>query len=138
MKDITLAVITKLKANTTLCSSTYVGATPNQRVYRASLPQLPTFPCIAVTKIDSRRLNLYHNGRRIGQSRVQCTTFATKEVDAATISELIADTLHGLTSTTPGVGVYVVRVDDGGERVDADPNLGKYLYHRDFLIQHYY
>lgn len=139
MKDITLAVITKLKANTTLCSTSYVGATPNQRIYRASLPSIPTWPCIVVTLIDTHRLNATHNRQRIAQSRIQCTTFASKDVDAATISDLIADILHGADSLHLGVGVHAIRIDDGGVRFDAVAgNLGKYLYHRDFLIEHYY
>lgn len=137
MKDITLAVITRLKANTTLCSSSYVGATPNQRIYRATLPDNPTFPCIAVSLIDTRRLNVSHTRTRIAQSRIQCTVFASSDGTAATISELIADTLHGLDAAA-NVGVMMIRIDDGGVRTDANPEIGLSLYRRDFLIQHYY
>lgn len=138
MKDPVLAVITHLKTNTTICSSSYVGATPNQRIYRASLPAVPVYPCIVVSSVDTRRPNLMHNGRRIGQSRIQTTTFAASDVTAATIADLIADDLYKLNNSHIGVGVYIIRVDDGGETAIADPKIGKYLYHRDFLIQHYY
>jgi hypothetical protein len=136
MKDITLAVITHLKANTTLAG--YTGISPNQRIYRASLPQVPTHPCIVVWPIDTKRLNISHSGNRIGQSRIQCTVYATTDVSGNQISEIVADDLHGLNNAHLGVGVQVIRVDDAGVRIDANPNIGKYLYHRDFLIQHYY
>lgn len=137
-KDIAGAIVVRLKADTAICSSTYCGATPNQRVYRGSLPQDPVFPCIVVYHIDARRPTFSHCGSRIGQSRIQCTVFAKKDADADIVSELIANSLHGMDNSSPGLGVWVVRSDDAGALMDSDPVAGVFLYHRDFIIQHNY
>lgn len=138
MKDLPLAVITYLKANGTLCSASNLGASPNQRIYRASLPLNPTWPCMTVHLIDTKRLNLTHNNQRVAESRIQCTTYSSTDASGNAIAELVADILHGVDNTHLGVGVHAIRVDDAGGAVDANPDIGKYLYHRDFLIQHYY
>lgn len=131
MTDIVGAFITRLKANTTLCSSTYVGASPNQRVYRASLLKLPTFPCVTVHLINIVRENETARGRRYATARVQCTAYATTDAVANAISELIADDLNGLSNTL--LPPYVVSVEDAGVVPDINLKIG-YLYHRDFLV----
>lgn len=141
MKDIVLAIVTRLKANTTLCHSSYVGASPSQRIYRGTLPQVPTWPCIVVHRIDGIRdpdPNYY------GVSRVQVSAYAKSEADADTISELVADDLNGITNTSLLTGaagsavVYVISVDDAGTAMDSNAKMGVFMYHRDFLIDYSY
>lgn len=135
MKDITAAVIAKLQGDSTL--GTYTGANPNQRIYRATLPIQPTWPCIVVQLIDTKRLTPDHISR-IAQSRIQVTVFATTDASGNEISERVAEVLHRADHIHLGTGVHAIRIDDGGVRTDANPQFGKFLYHRDFLIQHYY
>lgn len=137
MKDVVAAVIAWLKADTALCSSSYVGATPNQRIYRASFPQTPTFPLLTVTLVDTMR-KPPHTGTRIGESRVQCSAFALSDVTASTISDLVADRMARGENQHLGVNVFGIKIDDGGARADSDPTIGKYIVHRDFLIRHFY
>jgi hypothetical protein len=131
MKDLTLAIITRLKADTAITAVT------STRIYRAMLPASPTFPAITVSRVDAKRLNLTHNKRRIGQSRIQCTVWATSDGAADNLSELIADSLNAVDNTYMAPGVYVVRIDDQGTVPDTNPDLKLWLVHRDFIIQYY-
>jgi hypothetical protein len=138
MTDLVAAIITRLKANTTICSSTYVGATPNQRIYRSTFTARPTLPLIVVHRVDGVRENAITRGVRYANARIQCTAMASTDVAADALSELIADDLNGLTntilSTGANAGVYVVSVEDAGVVPMADPVMGTYLYHRDFTV----
>lgn len=130
MKDLTLAIITRLKAATAITNVT------STRIYRAKLPSNPTFPAITVSRVDAKRLNYSHNGRRLGQSRIQCTAWATSDGAADNLSELIADSLNAIDNTYLAPGVYVIRSDDQGAVTDMNPDLDLWLMHRDFLIQY--
>jgi hypothetical protein len=128
MIDPVLAIITRLKADTA------VANVVSTRIYRSALPASPTFPAITVSRVDAQRLNAYHNRRGIGQSRVQCTAWATSDGAADNLSELIADSLNMVDNTTLSPGVYVIRIDDQGTVPDYTPALKFWMYHRDFLM----
>ncbi len=130
MKDLTLAIITRLKAATAITNVT------GTRIYRAKLPNNPTFPAITVSRVDAKRQNHSHNGRRVGQSRIQCTAWATSDGAADNLSELIADSLNAVDNTYMAPGVYVIRSDDQGSFPDVNPDLDLWLMHRDFMIQY--
>jgi hypothetical protein len=131
MKDLTLAILTRLKADTAIANVV------STRIYRGLLPTSPTFPAITVSRVDAKRLNLTHNKRRIGQSRIQCTAWATSDGTADNLSELIADSLNAVDNTYMAPGVYVIRSDDQGTVPDSNPDLKVWMYHRDFMIQYY-
>lgn len=138
MKDIVGAFITRLKANTTICSASYCGATPNQRIYRGMFPPDGTWPGIVVSRVDGIRENETARGLRYATSRIQCTAMTITNAAADIISELIADDLNGLSntllSTGANAGVYVVSVEDAGTIPDSDPVTGLHFYHRDFTV----
>ena len=133
MKDIILAVITRLKADLV----TVVGT----RVYRKNLPANPTFPAIAVSKVDDIRDSDSSTGR-YGHVRVQCTAFSKAgDGEADNLSELIADALHSTVNTFLAAGtgiVYVVSIEDAGMVPDVNTEIPLYLYHRDFRIEYSY
>ena len=130
MKDVTMAVITRLKADTAVAN--VVGT----RVYRAQLPTNPTFPAISVNRVDSKRPPRAHNRGCTAQTRIQCTAWASSDGAADNLSELIADSLNMVTDTGLTPGVYVIRIDDQGTVPDNNPDLGIWMVHRDFLIEH--
>jgi len=92
MKDIVLAAITALKADPA------VAPVVGTRVYRKNLPANPTFPAIAVSKVDDIRDSDSNTGR-YGHVRIQCTSFATTDEVGDNLSELIGDALHGTVNT---------------------------------------
>lgn len=127
--DITLAVITGLKANTA------IAAAVSTKVYRKSLPINSAFPCLVVSKVDDIR-PLAHSGR-YSRARVQVTSYAVTDLAADTLSEQVADALHGTQNTVMN-HVGIVGIEDGGTRTDIVLDAGVYLYHRDFLIEYWY
>lgn len=139
MRDIVLAVITKLKADPAIITA--VGT----RVYRRNLPTNPTFPAITVTRIDKIRDKQKSNTGRYADARIQCTAWAASDGIAEDLSEMIADSLNRTVNTALSTGtttnnVYVVSCFDNGgvpdENTDLVPPL--YMEHRDFMIKYSY
>jgi len=131
MKDPVAAVITRLKADTA------IAAIAGARVYRtSSVPADPTAPYIVVSRISAKRLNLTHNRIRVGQTRIQSSTFASTDLAADNLSELIADSLNAIDNTYMAPGVFVIRIDDQGAVPDNNPDLDIWMYHRDFMINY--
>ncbi len=131
MKDVTMAVITRLKADTAIAA--VVGA----KVYRkGSVPTNPVAPYIIVSKVDDNRPNLTHNRTRTGKTRIQCSCFATTDPVSDNISELIADSLNMVTDTYLAPGVFVISIFDQGAVPDENTAIPLYMYHRDFMITH--
>lgn len=131
MKDVTMAAITRLKADTAIAA--VVGA----KVYRkGSVPTNPVAPYIIVSKVDDNRPNLTHNRIRIGKTRIQCSCFASTDPVSDNLSELIADCLNMATDTYMAPGVFVVSIFDQGATPDENTAIPLYMYHRDFMITH--
>jgi len=132
MKDVTLAVMTRLLADTTI---TDVVST---RVYRRRLPQSTVFPSITVTRIDAIRDRDTNTGR-YATARLQCSVFDTIAGRCEDISEMIADNLHRKIDTY-GSGVYIVSVKDAGDITDenTDMNPAVFINHRDFMVEYAY
>lgn len=134
MRDIVLAVITRLKADPAIITA--VGT----KVYRRNLPANPTFPAITVTRIDKIRDGDTNTGR-YAHARIQCTAWASTDGVAENLAELIADCLHRTTNTilTAGTGtVYVVSVKDAGGVPDENTDIPLYMEHRDFTVHYDY
>ena len=135
MKDIVLAAITALKADPA------VALVVGTRVYRKNLPANPTFPAIAVSKVDDIRDSDSNTGRS-GHVRIQCTSFSKiGDGEADNLSELIGDALHGTVNTFLTAGtdkVYVIGIEDAGVVPDVNTEIPLYLYHRDFRILYSY
>jgi hypothetical protein len=131
MKDAVLAIITRLKADTA------ITAVVSAQVYRTgSVPTNPTFPYIIVSRVDTKRRHETHNRIRTAQARVQCTAFASTDMAADNLSELIADCLNMVTDTYLAPGVFVISIFDQGTTPDSNPDIPVYMYHRDFMITH--
>jgi hypothetical protein len=131
MKDITLAVVTWLKADPA------VSAIVGTRIYRkGSVPVSPTAPYIVVSKVDGNRPKTTHNRTGTGKTRVQTSTFAATDPVADNLSECIADSLNMVTDTYMPPGVFVISISDQGAVPDDDPTVPLYMYHRDFMIKH--
>lgn len=129
MKDVTLAIITRLKADGPLAA--VVGA----RVYRkGSVPTNPTAPYVIVSKVDGNRQNLTHNRVRVERTRIQCSGFAATDRVADDLSGLIADSLNMVTDTYLTPGVFVVSIFDQGAVPDENTEIPLYTYHRDFMV----
>ena len=134
MRDIPLAVVAALKANTA------VAAIVSARVYRkGSVPVNPTVPYIVVSKVDNNR-DGDTSTTRYEHSRVRCTGFETTDIKADILSEAIADALHRQTITVPATsttsGVYLVSIFDAGSMPDENTDIPLYMYHRDFMIEY--
>ena len=139
MKDLTLAIVTALKANTAL--TTYGSPVIGTRIYRkGSVSTNPTIPYITVSRVDSTRDDDTNTGHR-AHSRIQCTGFETNDFKADTLSELIADALHRMQNATLAAGtsnVYVISVKDAGMSPDENTDIPLYWYNRDFMIHYSY
>jgi len=127
MRDVTLAIINKLLADT------LVYAKVGSRVYRAELPSDPTLPAIVVSKVDDKRPN--DTDIPYGISRIQTTIFATSDGAADDISGLIADSLNQTINCMLS-GVIIVGIEDAGTRSDNNPDAGIWMYHRDFMVNY--
>jgi hypothetical protein len=131
MKDIVLAIATWLKADPAITAIT------GTRIYRkGSIPTVPSLPYISIFKIDPKRPVSTHNRIRIGKTRIQCTVFASTDPVADNLSELIADSLNGVSDTYMPPGVFVIQIDDDGARPDENTDAPMYMYHRDFIVKH--
>jgi len=138
--DVELAIITALKANTAICSTSFVGASPNQRIYRRKLPVSPTFPAITVTKIDDIADRDTNTGGW-AHTRIQCTAWVSSPGPEDALSKLIRKALHRKKNTlmTAGTGkVYIVMIRDAGSVPDENTEIPIYMEHRDFIILYDY
>ena len=127
MRDVTLAVINRLLADTT------VAGKVSTRVYRAELPISPTLPAIVVSKVDDVRPN--DTCSPYGRSRIQVTIFATSDGLADDISGMVADSLNQVVNTYLTT-VGIVGIEDAGTRSDNNPDAGIWMYHRDFMVNY--
>jgi hypothetical protein len=127
MRDITLAIINRLLADTAI--STAVST----RVYRAELPITPTLPAIVVSKIDDIRPN--NTSEPYGNSRIQVTVFASSDGLADDTSGKVADALNQVVNTML-TGVIIVNIEDAGTFSDNNPDAGIWMYHRDFMVNY--
>lgn len=132
MKDIVLVAITRLKADAP------IAAVVSTRIYRyGSVPSNPTLPYIIVSRVSGIRTNDGHTGMcRYQKTRIQCSTFASTDQIADNLSELIADSLNTVTSTSLSPGVYVIDIYDAGTVPDNNPAVPVFMYHRDFIVRH--
>jgi hypothetical protein len=136
MKNVTGAIVAYLKADMA------ITALVSTRVYRGKLPPSVTLPAICVTKptIPARPIKS-HNGLKTTTTRVQCTSYTSTDEAADNLSELIADTLLKVRERHLTLGVYVIRVDDGGGTTDRLTELENtddeiWLYHHDLIVEH--
>ena len=137
MRDIVLAVITRLKADPA------VAGVVSTRVYRHNLPANPAFPAITVTWIDKIRDNQKSNTGRYADARIQCTAWASSDGVAEDLSDMIADSLNRTVNTALSTGtatpnVYVVSIFDNGGVPDENTDIPLYMEHRDFMIKYSY
>lgn len=135
MKDIVYAIITALKADTS------VAAVASTLIYRKKLPTDPTFPAITVSKVDGIRDGITNTGG-YAHSRVQVTTWAETPGPEDDLAETCTDVLHRLTNKTvvyaPGKWVRIISVTDAGGLPDDNPDIPLYMEHRDFMIHYDY
>ena len=127
MRDITLAIINRLLADTA------VSGVVSTRVYRATLPVGPTLPAIVVSKIDDIRPN--DTWMPYGRSRIQITAFSTSDGQADDLSGMVADSLN-ITINTILNGINIVAIEDAGTFSDNNPDAGIWMYHRDFMVNY--
>lgn len=125
MRDVTLAVINRLLADSN------VSGKVSTRVYRAELPSTPTLPAIVVSKVDDVRPN--DTNTPYGQSRIQVTIFASNDGLADDISGMVANSMNQVVNTYLTTLTFV-NIEDAGARSDNNPDLGVWMYHRDFMV----
>ena len=144
MKNVTLAIITALKANAA------VAAKVGTRIYYGTVPPSPTFPLIVAIRIDSAGGELTSSSTYI-TARIQCTTM-TKTTEAAGVStpgdaeaEVISDLIKKAlcyTATSEGIqntlisGVYISDIDDAGSVPDNSDGLTLKIWrdNRDLMV----
>jgi hypothetical protein len=127
MRDVTLAIVNRLLADTNVATKVAT------RVYRAELPGDPTLPAIVVSKIDDMRPN--DTNEPYGRARIQVTIFATNDGLADDISGMVADSLNQVVNCYL-TGVIIVGIEDAGTRSDNNPDVGIWMYHRDFMVNY--
>jgi hypothetical protein len=131
MKDAVLAVITVLKADTA------IAALVGTRVYKDIFPSswsISSGSAIVVPWIDGIRDKANSTGK-YAKTRIQITIAAATGTAAKNLSDLVANALSNLEGTVQ-FGVYLVDVDDAGERPDNSDavGLGIYRVNHDFMI----
>jgi hypothetical protein len=132
--DVELAIITALKADTG------VAAIVGTRVYRKKLPANPTFPAIAVSKVDDIADDDTNTGGW-AHTRIQTTAWTTSPGPEDELSKLVRKALHRKKNTlmTAGSGkVYIVSIRDAGSVPDENTEIPLYMEHRDFMIMYDY
>lgn len=127
MKDIVLAIMNQLKADTNI--ATAVGT----QVFRARLEPGETLPAIVVSRIDAIRPN--DTNEDYINSRVQVTVYASNDGLADDICEMVANTLNRFVNNMLG-GIYIVSMMDQGSMSDNNPEIGIWMYHRDFMVNY--
>lgn len=140
MKDPILAVITILLADSGVAGK--VGT----RVYRGMFPPDPTYPAIAVSRVDKPKGETTSSSKQ-ATARIQCTT-ATKttevagvetpgDAEAEIISDLILQALEDQQNTLVS-GVYIVDIDDAGAVPDNSDGLSLKIWrdNHDFMINY--
>ena len=127
MKDIVLAVMNQLLADSAV--STAVGS----QIYRAKLDQYNTLPAIVVSRIDAIRPN--DTNEDYINSRIQVTVYASNDGLADDICEMTANCLNRYVNSMMG-GVYIVSMMDQGSMSDNNPEIGIWMYHRDFMVNY--
>lgn len=132
MKDSVLAVITILKAYTPV---TTIAQT---RIYRGDgIPATPTKPFIAVDFV-TRTPEPQTSSSTYRTDRVQCTSFETTGVKAATLSDLIGDALaqDSILITPPISGFEISEIQDRGAVPDNSDakTTGEFRDNHDFMI----
>ena len=133
MKDIVYAVLTLLQTNAAL-----TAVVPSVNILRGNLPQNPVFspssPFVVITRVTKVRDQMNNTGK-YATARIQCTTFATTDYQAELISDMIADTLVGISNTFIN-SVYVAWIDGAGATPDNSDGLtlGVFRDNHDFMI----
>ena len=127
MKDIVLAVMNQLLADSAV--STAVGS----QIYRAKLDQYNTLPAIVVSRIDAIRPN--DTNEDYINSRIQVTVYASNDGLADDICEMTANCLNRYVNSMLG-GIYIVSMMDQGSMSDNNPEVGVWMYHRDFMVNY--
>lgn len=137
MKDVVLAVMTALKAD-----SAITAKVPAVRIYRKTFPVNATFPLLVVDYINVNRDDDSSTGR-YGHFTVRVSSFSSVAGLEEEIADLVADNMHRkvnarLTYGTAGKGVYVISVKDAGGIPDVDNDIPLYIQHRDFRVHYSY
>ena len=117
----------QLKADTNI--ATAVGT----QVFRARLEPGETLPAIVVSRIDAIRPN--DTNEDYINSRVQVTVYASNDGLADDICEMVANTLNRFVNNMLG-GIYIVSMMDQGSMSDNNPEIGIWMYHRDFMVNY--
>jgi hypothetical protein len=132
MKDAVLAVITILKAYAPITTLTQT------RIYRGDgIPANPTKPFIAVDFV-TRTPEPPTSSSTYRTDRVQCTSFETTGVNAATLSDLIGDALAQDSNliSPPIPGFVISEIQDRGAVPDNSDakTTGEFRDHHDIMI----
>ena len=127
MKDIVLAIMNQLKADTNIAAA--VGT----QVFRAKLEPGYNLPSIVVSRIDAIRPN--DTKEDYINSRVQVTVYANTDGLADDICEMVTNTLNRYVNSMLG-GIYIVSMMDQGSMSDNNPEIGIWMYHRDFMVNY--
>ena len=132
--DVVLAIITELKATTS------ISAIVSTRIYRKKFPDGISFPAITVQEI-SDIADTDTNTGGWAHTRIQCTAWAETPGQENNLSRIIRKALHRKKNTlmTAGSGkVYIVMIRDAGSVPDDNPEIPIYMEHRDFTIMYDY
>jgi len=128
--DLTLALITALKADTTVAA--IVGA----RIYRrGSTPTTVTAPYITIYTISDIATQVS------ADARIQCSCFAGSDLVVSGLSKTVRNALHRTNNTLLAAGtrkVWVTSIKDAGMTTDENADIPIYMEHRSFMINYDY
>jgi hypothetical protein len=126
--DLTLALITALKADTTVAA--IVGA----RIYRSgSTPTTVTAPYIIIYTISDTAAQV------LADARVQCSCFAGSDSVVSGLSKTVRNALHRTKNTLLAAGtrkIWVTSIKDAGMTTDENSDIPIYMEFRSFMINY--
>ena len=133
--DPIIAVQTRLKA------IPEITALVSTRIYRiGSVPTSPTLPYILLPGMISDIGDACTSTSDNGHARVQVSVFASTDVIAESISQILKKKVPCTDTILPAGTDYlrVTRIEDAGAVPDVNTDIPVYMRHRDFRILYAY
>jgi hypothetical protein len=102
-----------------------VAALVGTRVYRAHLPQAPTLPAVAFSRISTTRWVVHSGSVPVQQAIFQVSCWGADSDSAGALAKAVSDALNGYTNTSGTDKIFVAKVDNVVEL--PDPETRQYL-----------
>lgn len=120
---------------TILSTNAAVAAIVADRIYPTDLPQEPTFPAVAYSKISDGGRYLHHkNFPTVAEPGFQFDCLAATPLAAKQLADAVRKALHGYTGTVGSDFIFFIKVVGGADSGDAGS--GIYQVSVDAVVRH--